>query len=175
MVFIKKESVKELQSGFGNRKLRGLLSTLGSVGGFLSAYITVKNEFKDYQIGKLFQLMETERREIRKSIDRDKEEHQNLLVSIDEYRDELYKLYSEKTKLVGHNDRLLTLHSKIKENVLSFKEKSTDSNVKLTELGIIDQLIKQDINKFSDSSKARSELSEGVIDFEKSYSNNYAP
>ena len=41
--------------------------------------------------------MEEERKEIRRSID--KEEYQRLLNSIDNNRDELFKLYGERTKL----------------------------------------------------------------------------
>jgi len=140
---------RELQSGFGSKKLKGWLGTLGAFGGFLGSYITIKNEFKDIQIGKLDQLMKEERESIRRNIDKDKEEHQRLLDSIDNNRDELNKLYIEKAKLYGHNGRLLTLHYSIKDKVISFKDKSTDSSVKLSELGLIDQLIKLDTNKFS--------------------------
>jgi len=147
---IKKEPIKELQSGFGNKNLRGILSTLGSIGGFLSAYITIKNEMKDIQIGKLDQLMEEEREGIRRGIDKDKEEHLRLLNSIENNRDELINLHIEKAKMIGQNDRLFTLHNSIKDNILSFKNKSTESNIKLSELGILDQLIKQDTNKFGE-------------------------
>src|SRR5260370_23348419 len=146
---IKKEPIKELQSGFGNKNLRGILSTLGSIGGFLSAYITIKNEMKDIQIGKLDQLMEEEREGIRKSIDKDREEHQILLNSLEGHRSELYKLHIEKAKIFGSNDRLLSLHNNIKNNILSFKEKSADPTAKLSDLGILEQLIQQDAGKFS--------------------------
>jgi len=152
IITFKKEElpIKELQSGFGNKKLKAFLSSLGYIGGFLSALITVKNELKDIQIGKLDQLKEAEREGIRKSIDQDREIHQNLLNSIDSNRDELMKLHIEKAKLVGHNDRLFTLHNSIKDNILSFKNKSTDSTSKLSDLGILDQLIKQDTKKFGE-------------------------
>jgi len=152
VITFKKEElpIKELQSGFGNRNLKGFLNNLALIGGFLSALITVKNELKDIQIGKLDQLKEVEREGIRKSIDKDKEVHQNLLNSIDSNRDELMKLHIEKAKLVGHNDRLFTLHNSIKDNVLSFKNKSTDSTSKLSDLSILDQLIKQDTKKFGE-------------------------
>lgn len=55
-------SNNELQSGFGNRNLKTFLTTLGIVGGYLSAYITVKNEIKEYRIGKINQLQEVERK-----------------------------------------------------------------------------------------------------------------
>jgi len=149
---------KELQSGFNNKNLKGFLTKLATFGGFLSALITVKNELKNTQIGKLDQLMETEREGIRKSIDQDKETHQNILISVESSREELLKLLSlpygreyvvEKAKLLGHNDRLLTLHSSIKDNILSYLDKSTEPTTKLSDLGIIDQLIKQDTNKFA--------------------------
>jgi hypothetical protein len=144
--------VRVLQSGFNIKKLKGFLGTLGSIGGFLSVFITLKNELKNIQIGKLDQLMEAvplARVEIRRSIDKDREEHQRLLYSIEDNRDELLKLYGEKTKVIGHNDRILTLHNSIKENVLSFKDKSIDPSAKLSDLGILDQLIKQDTKKFA--------------------------
>jgi len=159
----------ELESGFGNKNLRGILAALGTVGGYLSAYITVKNEIKDYQIGKLNQIAVTEREEIRRNLDKDKEEHQRLLNSIDLSRDELYKLHGDKAKMVGHNDRLLTLHNKIKENVTSFKDKSTESNIKISELGIIDQLIKQDTGKFTH------EINSLISEFENSFSTDHQP
>lgn len=140
----------ELLAGFGNRNLKTFLTTLGTVGGYLSAYITVKNEIKDYQIGKINQLQEIEREEVRRSIEKDRDEHHRLLNSIDNNREELYKLYNEKAKLIGHNDRLLDLYTKIKENVSFFKDKSTDLNIKLSELSVIDHLIKKDINEFSE-------------------------
>src|ERR1700682_3655806 len=147
---IKKEPIKELKSGFGNKNLRALLSSVGYIGGFVSALITVKNEIKEQQIGKIDQLMETEREEIRRSIDKDKEEHQKLLNSIESHRDELYNLHIEKAKLLGHNDRLFTLHNSLKEYILAFKDKSTEPSVKLSELGILDQLIKQKTKKFGE-------------------------
>jgi hypothetical protein len=168
IVTYKKEElfVKELHSGFGNKNLKNLLSSLGYIGGFLSAFITVKNEFKDIQIGKLDQLMEAEREGIRKSIDKDKEEHQKLLNSIDNNRDELMNLHVEKAKLVGHNDRLLTLHNSIKDNILSYKNKSTEPTSKLSDLGILDQLIKQDTKKFGE------ELNSLILNIEKSYNSS---
>jgi len=146
-------SVEEKQpvllAGFNNNKLKGWLGTLGMVGGFLGTYITVKNEFKDTRIGRLDQLMKEDRDNIRRSIDRDKEEHQRLLDSIEINRGEISKLYQEKAKLLGHNDRLQTLHSSIKEKIMAFKDKSIDSNVKLSELGIIDQFIKIDTDRLA--------------------------
>jgi hypothetical protein len=131
--------VRALQSGFNLNNLKGVLTNLGVAVGFLSALITVKNELKDIQIGKLDQLMEAERLEIRKSIDKDREEHQILLNSLNNNREELFKLHIEKAKLLGHNDRLLTLHNSIKDNVISYQDKSVDPNAKLSELGILDQ------------------------------------
>jgi len=142
------KSDKVLQSGFGNKNLKGFLSSLVYIGGFLSALITVKNEFKDIQIGRLDQLNETEKEGIRKSIDQDREEHQRILSSIHNNREELFKLHVEKAKLVGHNDRLLTLHNNLKDNVVSYQNRSTDPSTKLSDLGILDQLIKQDTEKF---------------------------
>jgi hypothetical protein len=142
-----------LQSGFGNKKLKGFLSSLGYIGGFLSALITVKNEFKDIQIGKIDQLMEAAPgggTEIRKSIDKDREEHQRILSSIDNNREELFNLHIEKAKLFGHNDRLLSLHNNLKNNIISYQEKSLESTAKLSDLGILDQLIKQDTKKFGE-------------------------
>lgn len=138
-----------IQAGFGNKNLKSWLHYLGTFGGFLSAYITVKNEIKDIKIGRLDQLMKEEREGIRKSIDKDIEEHQKLLDSIDNNRDELNKLYIEKAKIFGHNDRLLTIHNSIRDRVISFKDKSVDPTSKLSDLGIIDQLIKLDTDKFS--------------------------
>jgi hypothetical protein len=137
-----------LQSGFGSKDLKGFLTKLVTFGGFLSALITVKNELKDTKIGKLDQLMEAEREGIRKSIDQDREIHQNILSSVENSREELLKLHIEKAKLVGHNDRLLNLQNSIKNNIISYKDKSTDPTTKLSDLGILDQLIKQDTNKF---------------------------
>src|SRR5258705_823839 len=154
-----------LQSGFYNKNLKGFLPILGAVGGSLSAFITVKNELRDIQIGRVNHLQEAEREGIRKSIDQDKEEHQRLLNTIEENRDELLKLYGEKTKLIGQNDRLLTLHQSIKDKVTSFKEKSIEDTSKLSDLGIIDQLIKQDTNKFTE------EVNYLILEIEKSYSN----
>jgi len=138
-----------LQAGFGNKNFKGWLQNLSLAGGFLASYIAVKNEIRDIQIGKLDQLAKEEREGIRKSIDKDIEEHQRLLDLIDNNRDELNKLHIEKAKIFGHNDRLLTIHNSIKDKVISFKDKSADSNIKLSELGIIDQLIKLDTKKFS--------------------------
>jgi hypothetical protein len=76
-----------LQSGFGNKNLKGFLSSLVYIGGFLGTLITMKNELKSVQIGKLDQLMEAERVGIRKSIDQDREGHQNILTSIESSRD----------------------------------------------------------------------------------------
>jgi hypothetical protein len=156
-------SVRVLQAGFGNKNLKGFLSSLGLAVGFLSALITVKNELKDIQIGKIDQLNEEEREGIRKSIDKDREIHKNILDSMENNRKELYGLHIEKAKLVGHNDRLLTLHNNLKSNVISYQEKSTDSSTKLSELGILDQLIKQDTNKFSQ------ELNSLILQIESSY------
>ena len=142
------KEIPTLQSGFGSKDLKGFLSKLVTFGGFLSAFITVKNELKDTKIGKLDQLMEAEREGIRKSIDQDREIHQNILSSVENSREELLKLHIEKAKLVGHNDRLLTLQNSIKNNIISYQDKSTDPTTKLSDLGILDQLIKQDTNKF---------------------------
>jgi hypothetical protein len=139
-----------LQSGFGNRNLKGLLNNLVLLGGFLSSIITLKNEFKSVQIGKLDQLMEADRDEIRKSIDRDREGHQNILTSIENSKEELLKLNLEKANLVGQNDKLLSLHNSIQNKVSIFQEKSIDPDTKLSELGILDQLIKQDTSKFGE-------------------------
>ena len=92
--------------------------------------------------------MAEERDGIRKSIDKDKEEHQRLLASIENNREELYKLHLDRAKLLGNNDRLSTLQDSIKNSIVSFQKKSTDSDIKLSDLGILDQLIKQDIKKF---------------------------
>jgi hypothetical protein len=160
----KKEELsnKELQSGFNIQRLKGLLGTLGYVGGFLSAAITVKNELKSVQIGKLDQLQTEERENIRRSIDKDKEEHQRLLVSINNNREELSKLHQDKTKLIGLNDRLLTLHDSIKNNVVSFQNKSTEPSTKLSDLGILDQLIKRNTEKFGN------ELNSVILQFDSS-------
>ncbi len=139
-----------LQAGFGYRNLKGFLGKIATFGGFLSALITVKNELKSVQIGKLDQLMEAERLEIRKSIDQDREGHQSILTSIEDSREELLKLHNEKAKIFGHNDRLLTLHNSIKNKILAYQEKAMDPDTKLSELGILDQLIKQDTNKFGE-------------------------
>lgn len=146
-----KESVpnKELQSGFNLKRFKGVLTTLGTIGGFLSAIITMQNELKNIQIGKIDQLVEAERAGIRKSIDQDREEHQRILNTLNSNREELYNLHIAKAKLFGHNDRLLTLHNSIKENVISYQDKSVDPTAKLSDLGILDQLIKQDTNKFA--------------------------
>jgi len=71
-----------------------------------------------------------------------------LLTSVENTREELFKLHIEKAKIFGHNDRLLTLHNSIKDNVVSYQDKSVDSTTKLSDLGILDQLIKQETNKF---------------------------
>jgi len=142
------KEIPTLQSGFGSKDLKGFLSKLVTFGGFLSALITVKNELKDTKIGKLDQLMEAEREGIRKSIDQDREIHPNILSSVENSREELLNLHIEKAKLVGHNDRLLTLQNSIKNNIISYQDKSTDPTTKLSDLGILDQLIKQDTNKF---------------------------
>jgi len=77
----------------------------------------------------MVQLKEGEREglQARKSIDKDREEHQKILNSINDNREELFKLHTERSKLFGHNDRLLTLHNNLKNNVISYPEKSTDS------------------------------------------------
>jgi len=144
----------ELQSGLGNKNLKSILSALGILGGALSSYITIKNEIKDYQIGKLNQLQVEVREEIRRSIDKDRTEHQRILTSINSNREELFKLYNERAKVTGHTGRLLDLHGRIKDNVLSYKDKSTDLNSKLSELGIIDQLISRDVNRFSEEASS---------------------
>jgi len=138
-----------LQSGFNNKKLKGFLSSLVYIGGFLGTIITMKNELKDIQIGKLDQLMEEERGNIRRSIDKDREEHQRLLSSIENNREDLFNLQIEKAKLLGHNDRLLSIHNSLKDRVISYQYKSMEPTTKLSELGILDQLIKQDTNKFA--------------------------
>ena len=48
-----------LQAGFNINNLKGLLTYLGTIGGLLSAAITIKNELKDIQIGRLDKLRET--------------------------------------------------------------------------------------------------------------------
>lgn|SRR5882757_4905198 len=159
-------SVRVLQAGLlrkGNKNLKGFLSNLGLAVGFLSALITVKFEVKDIQIGKIVQLNEEEREGIRKSIDKDREIHKNILDSMENNRKELYGLHIEKAKLVGHNDRLITLHNNLKSNVISYQEKSMDSSTKLSELGSLDQLIKQDTNKFGQ------ELNSLILQIESSY------
>lgn len=161
----------ELQSGFGNKNLRNLLGFLGTMGGYLSAYITIKNEIKDYKLGNLKHLQESEREEIRRSIDASKDEHQKLLNSIDDNKEELNKLYTEKDKLTNQNDKLLDIHNSIKDKITSFKDKSIDSNIKLSELSILDQLIKQDSKKFSDelnSALALSNISNPPLQIESS-------
>jgi len=107
------KEIPVLQSGFNTQRLKGLLSSLVYLGGFLSAAITVKNELKDVQVGRLDQLQKEDREEIRRSIDKDKEEHQKILNSIENNRDELYKLQLDRAKLIGQNDRLLTLQDSI--------------------------------------------------------------
>jgi hypothetical protein len=144
------KDIKVLQSGFNVKKLRGLLTSLVSVGGLLSALITIKNEFKSVQIGKLDQLMEADRTEIRKSIDRDREGHQSILTSIENSKEELLKLQLERANLIGQNDILLTLHNSIQNKVSIYQDKSMDPETKLSELGILDQLIKQDTSKFGE-------------------------
>ena len=138
-----------LQAGLNINNLKSLLTYLGTIGGLLSASITIKNELKNTQMGKLDQLMEAERAGIRKSIDQDRETHQKILESIDSNRDELLNLHIEKAKLFGQIDRLLTLHNSIKTNIVSYQDKSVDPTSKLSDLGFLDQLIKQDTNKFS--------------------------
>ena len=140
---------KELQSGFNINNFKGLLTSLATAGGFLSAIITVKNELKSVQIGKLDQLQTEEREGIRRSIDKDTAEHQRLLASIESNREELYKLQLDRAKLLGNNDRLLTLQGSLKNNINSYISKSTEPSTKLSDLGILDQLIKQDTKKFS--------------------------
>jgi hypothetical protein len=141
---------KILQSGLGNKNLKTYLSALGAAGGLLSSYITVKNEFKDYQIGRINQLKVEENAIINRSIDKDKEIHQKILTTISNYREDLLRLHHERAKIIGHTGRLSDLHEKIKDNVLIYKNKSTDLNSKLSELGIIDQLINRDLEKFSE-------------------------
>ena len=165
--------VKVLQSGFNIKNLKSVLGNLAAIGGFLSVFITVKNELKDHKIGKLEQLMVTvacslrEREEIRRSIDKDMEEHKRILKSIDNNREELFGLHLDKAKLFGQNDRLLTLHNNLKSNVISYQERSVDPSTKLSDLGIIDQLIKQDTNKFSQ------ELNSIILQIERSYQEGY--
>jgi uncharacterized membrane protein YfcA len=62
---IKNKETPILHSGFGNKNLKGFFSKIATFGGFLSALITVKFELKNTQIGRLDQLMEAEREEIR--------------------------------------------------------------------------------------------------------------
>ena len=144
-----KDNQPILQAGFGNKNIKGWLQNLAMIGGFLSTYIAVKNEIRDIQIGRLDQLQEDEREGIRKSIDKDREEHKNLLDSIIKYREEVNKLHIEKAKIYGHNDRLQILQDSMKEKIASYQNKSINPDTKLSELGIIDQLIKRDTNKFS--------------------------
>jgi len=68
--------------------------------------------------------MEAEREGVRKSIDQDKESHQKILTSIENSREELLKFQLEKAKLLGQIDRLLTLHSSIKDKIQSYHDKS---------------------------------------------------
>lgn len=139
---------KELQSGFNNKKLLSFLSYLGVGTAYLSALITVKNELKEIKLGNLKHLMEEERNNISNSINKGKEEHQKLLSSIESNREDLLMLYRERTRIMAHNDRLLTIHNSIKDNVNTFEKKSLDNNTSLSELGVIDQLILQDAKKF---------------------------
>jgi len=141
---------KILHSGLGNKNLKNFLSALGYIGGGLGSYITIKNEFKDYQIGRINQLKVEENAIINRSIDKDKEIHQKILTTISNYREDLLKLHHERAKIIGHTGRLSDLYEKIKDNVLIYKNKSTDLNSKLSELGIIDQLINRDLEKFSE-------------------------
>jgi len=152
-----------LQAGFNIKNLKGFLGTLGFAGGFLSALITLKIEYKSIQIGKLDQLMEAEREGIRRSIDKDREEHQRVLTSIDNNREELYKLKLERAKLYGSNDRLSTLHDNLKSNISSYVSKSTEPSTKLSELSILDQLIKQDTKYFGE------ELDSVILEFNNSH------
>jgi hypothetical protein len=55
----------------------------------------------------------------------------------------------EKAPIFGHNDRLLTLHNSIKTNINSYLDKSTEPSTKLSDLGILDQLIQLDSYKFA--------------------------
>lgn len=137
-----------LQAGFNFNKLKGFLGKFAALGGLLSTAITLKNELKSVQLGRLDELMEAEREGIRKSIEQDREGYQKILNSIENSREELLKLHLEKAKILGHNERLLTLQSSIKDKVLSYQEKSSDPSTKLSDLGILDQLIKQDTSKF---------------------------
>jgi hypothetical protein len=141
---------RELQSGFGSKNLKNLLGFIGAMGGYISAYITIKNEFKDYKLGNLKHLQEEDREAIRRSIDSSKEEHKKLLKTIEENKEELNNIYSEKTNLINQNTKLLEMHNSIKNKIISFQDKSLDSNIKLSELSIIDQLIKQDSKNFAD-------------------------
>jgi len=86
-------SARVKTSGLNINNLKGLITYLGTIGGLLSAAITIKNELKDIKIGKLDQLMESERAEVRKSIDPDREEHQRILSSIEINRDDLNSIH----------------------------------------------------------------------------------
>jgi len=86
-------SARVKTSGLNINNLKGLITYLGTIGGLLSAAITIKNELKDIKIGKLDQLMESERAEVRKSIDQDREEHQRILSSIEINRDDLNSIH----------------------------------------------------------------------------------
>src|SRR5260221_1775524 len=148
--FTTNKETPTLLAGIGNKSFKRFFNNFVLFGGYLSALITVKNEYKNIQLGKLDQLLEAERTEIRKSIDQDREGHQNLLTSVENTREDLLKLHIEKAKILGQNDRLLTLHNSIKNNIVSYQEKSIDPATKLSDLGILDQLIKQDTSKFGE-------------------------
>lgn len=142
--------IKEMQSGFNIKKLKYCLSFLGGVTGYFATMIAIKNEIKDTKLNNLNKLLEEERNNIRSSIDKGKEEHQKILDSINRNREDLFKIYNEKNKITAHTDRLLTIHNNIKDKVISFDKKSLDGGTRLSELGIIDQLIIQDAKKFRD-------------------------
>jgi len=153
-----------LQSGFNIKNLKSLITYLGTIGGLLSAALTIKIELRDIQIGRLEELQKIEREDIRRSIDKDREEHQILLNSLENNRKELNNLFIEKAKIFAHNDRLSSLHNSIKNNIFSFKEKSLDPTTKLSDLGILEQLIKRDTNKFSQELVAK----RVILNFENS-------
>jgi hypothetical protein len=158
---------KVMQSGFNGKNLKSFLTILGGATAYFSAIITVNNEIKDTKLKNLHNLLEEERNNIKINIEKGKVEHQRLLTSIENNRDELYKLYGEKTKIIASNDRLLTIHNNIKDKVTSFERKSLEGDTRLSELGVIDQLIALGaknfgeeltdfINKFDFSSSSQS-------------------
>src|SRR6266566_3559315 len=145
-----------LESGFGNRNIRNILIGLGTLGANLSAYITIKNEFKEQKIDRLGKA----RDDILNHIENDKNQYEIIREKVSTVRDELIKLHIERTKIYAQNDRLSVLEQAIKKDISIYKEKSALADTRLSDLINLSDNINRNLENFSTESESIIEIYE---------------